>query len=608
MPPDRTSYIAAFAFNQAPWLIGLSQQGGGEWFKAEDDAWNVAIDDDETMKVADFWQKLIDEDLVKIEADFSSEWNADIQNGNIASWISGSWADAIVRGTAPDTAGKLGRRPDAAVGRGRERLGDLGRRLGQRRAQGHRPPRRGRGVRPLAEQRPRSVSILTSIGAGWPAITDLESIASLQDDPEVFAFYGGQDIWDVFAESDAAVASTWKWPPLSQTLFAYLTDNVKAAVESGTPLADGVRADAGRLRRRTRRQGHRRRRMTTAAGRRPGPPPQRSPHRYGFGRTDVTLSTTAPRGAARPAATQEPTPAPVAAAPARSSGCSSCRSSLMFAAFFVAPIVFAIGRQPLLPASRSGPGLGAPSREFVFLDNYIAALTDPSFLASLLQAPRLLGDRGAADGRHRARPRPAARCRRRARAPRLFRVTFFMPYGVPGVIAALLWGFLYVPATSPVLQLLGGLGIDINPLSSDAVLFAIANIALWGFAGYNMLILIAALDSIPSELYEAAKLDGAGEWRMIWSIKLPLIRPSIVLITLFTIIGTLQLFVEPLVLRPLTTAISSDYTPNLAAYNQAFAQGNPNLAAAMAVIVALLAFVFSALFIRIVNRKGNRAW
>ena len=82
------------------------------------------------------------------------------------------------------------------------------------------------------------MSILTSIGAGWPAISDLASIESLQDDPEVFAFYGGQDIWDVFAESDAAVAATWKWPPLSQTLFADLTDNVKAAVEAGTPLTD----------------------------------------------------------------------------------------------------------------------------------------------------------------------------------------------------------------------------------------------------------------------------------------------------------------------------------------------------------------------------------
>ncbi|MGL3151601.1 carbohydrate ABC transporter permease [Microbacterium sp. A82] len=279
---------------------------------------------------------------------------------------------------------------------------------------------------------------------------------------------------------------------------------------------------------------------------------------------------------------------------------------IMFAAFFIAPIVYAI-IDSLFTQKSSGLGLTAPTREFVFLDNYLSALSTPSFVASLgrlvafaaIEVPlmvvtalalALLLGAGA------------------ARFPRVFRVTYFMPYGVPGVIAALLWGFLYMPATSPVLQLLSKFGIDLSPLSSDAVLFAIANIALWAFAGYNMLILIAALDAIPSELYEAARLDGASEWHMIWHIKLPLIRPSVVLITLFTIIGTLQLFVEPLVLRPLTTAISSDFAPNLAAYNQAFSQGNPNLAAAMAVIVALLAFAFSAIFIRVVNRKGNRAW
>jgi len=280
---------------------------------------------------------------------------------------------------------------------------------------------------------------------------------------------------------------------------------------------------------------------------------------------------------------------------------------VMFAGFFIAPIVFAIV-DSLFTQRSSGLGLGAPTREFVGLDNYVGALTSASFVASLgrlvvfsaIEVPLMVV---TALGLALLLGTAAARL------PRLFRVTYFMPYGVPGVIASLLWGFLYIPATSPVLQALGALGIDgVNPLSSDAVLFAIANIALWGFAGYNMLILIAALDAIPSDLYEAARLDGAGEWRLIWHIKLPLIRPSIVLITLFTIIGTLQLFVEPLVLRPLTTAISSDYTPNLAAYNQAFAQGNPNLAAAMAVIVALLAFGFSAMFLRIVNRKGNRAW
>jgi multiple sugar transport system permease protein len=324
----------------------------------------------------------------------------------------------------------------------------------------------------------------------------------------------------------------------------------------------------------------------------------------------VTATATAP---AAPAAPAPPAGPPAHATPTRRTKRTPAALwvlllpfLVMFAAFFIAPIIFAMV-DSLFSQKSSGLGLGAPTREFVFLDNYAAALSNPSFLASLgrlvafsaIEVPlmvvtavglSLLLGAGA------------------ARFPRLFRVTYFMPYGVPGVIASLLWGFLYIPATSPVLQWLGAIGIDANPLSSDGVLFAIANIALWGFAGYNMLILIAALDAIPTELYEAAKLDGAGEWRMIWSIKLPLIRPSIVLITLFTIIGTLQLFVEPLVLRPLTTAISSDFTPNLAAYNQAFSQGNPNLAAAMAVIVALLAFAFSALFLRIVNGKGNRAW
>lgn len=238
---DPNRYIAAFAFNQAPWLIGLSQQGGGEWFAVEGDAWKVGIDDEETLKVAEFWQKLIDEDLVKIEADFSSEWNADIQNGNVASWISGSWADAIVRGTAPDTAGSWAVAPMPQWNEGETVSATWAGGSANVVLKGSEHPEEAAEFALWLNSDPESVSILTSIGAGWPAITDLESIESLQDDPEVFAFYGGQDIWDVFAESDAAVAATWKWPPLSQTLFADLTDNVKSAVESGTPLPEAYR-------------------------------------------------------------------------------------------------------------------------------------------------------------------------------------------------------------------------------------------------------------------------------------------------------------------------------------------------------------------------------
>jgi len=235
---DPNRYIAAFAFNQAPWMIGLAQQGGGEWFTPEDDAWKVAIDDEDTLKVAAFWQKLIDEDLVKLEADMSSEWNADLQNGNIASWISGSWADAIVRGTAPDTAGLWAAAPMPQWTAGENVSATWAGGSASIVLKGSKHPAEAAEFALWLNSDPESVSILTSVGAGWPAIKDLDAIETLQDDPEVFAFYGGQNIWDVFAESDAAVSTNWTWPPLSQTLFADLTDNVKAAVEAGTPIAD----------------------------------------------------------------------------------------------------------------------------------------------------------------------------------------------------------------------------------------------------------------------------------------------------------------------------------------------------------------------------------
>ncbi len=235
---DPNRYITAFAFNQAPWLIGLSQQGGGNWFAPENDAWTVTINDDETLKVAEFWQKMIDEDLVKIEADFSSEWNADIQNGNVTSWISGSWADAILRGTAPDTAGQWAVGPMPQWEAGEEVSATWAGGSASAVLKGSDHPKEAAEFAAWLNSDPESVSILTSVGAGWPAIADTSSIASLQEDPEVFAFYGGQDIWDVFAESDTNVDNSWKWPPLSSTLFASLSDNIKTAVESGSPLTD----------------------------------------------------------------------------------------------------------------------------------------------------------------------------------------------------------------------------------------------------------------------------------------------------------------------------------------------------------------------------------
>jgi multiple sugar transport system permease protein len=192
-----------------------------------------------------------------------------------------------------------------------------------------------------------------------------------------------------------------------------------------------------------------------------------------------------------------------------------------------------------------------------------------------------------------------------ARWPAFFRAAYFLPYGIPGVIATILWSFLYVPGLSPIIDVGKLVGLDIDFLGPNAVLWSIANIVTWTYTGYNMLVIVAQLKSIPSEIYEAAKVDGASPLRIAASIQLPLIRPALILSIVFSIIGTLQLFVEPLVLKTVAPAIVTEYTPNLSAYNNAFAYNDYGVASAEAVIIAIAAFVLSFGFLAWTNRRGR---
>ncbi|WP_046497508.1 carbohydrate ABC transporter permease [Streptomyces odonnellii] len=185
-----------------------------------------------------------------------------------------------------------------------------------------------------------------------------------------------------------------------------------------------------------------------------------------------------------------------------------------------------------------------------------------------------------------------------------FRIAAFMPYAVPGVIAAITWSYLYSPQLSPVVDLLKGIGLQPDFLGPGAVLWSAANVSTWLWTGYNMLIMFSALQSIPEELYEAAKLDGASNWTIAWQIKVPIITPSIILTTVFSIIGTLQLYAEPAVLRQISSNISSTFTPNMLAY--AVASGNNyQQAAAISVVIAVITFVLSFGFMRLTSKRAG---
>jgi multiple sugar transport system permease protein len=275
-----------------------------------------------------------------------------------------------------------------------------------------------------------------------------------------------------------------------------------------------------------------------------------------------------------------------------------------FAVFFLLPIGYAV-YESLLKVRVSGLGLGPNSTVTVFagLSNYAQVFSGSSFLSGVgrvllfgvVQIPVMLIFATVL-----ALLLDAAT----VRFKRFFRLAFFLPYGIPGVIAAILWSFLYLPGLSPIVAALHGAGFGtVNFLGVHSVLWSIANIVTWEYTGYNMLIIYAGLQAIPADLYDAGRLDGASEWQLATRIKLPLVAGSLVLTAIFSIIGTLQLFSEPQVLRAITGSINSSYTPNLFSYTQAFVANNPNYAAAIAVVLAIGTFILSFGFLKLVQRR-----
>jgi multiple sugar transport system permease protein len=279
---------------------------------------------------------------------------------------------------------------------------------------------------------------------------------------------------------------------------------------------------------------------------------------------------------------------------------------VLFAAFLAAPIIYTVYLS-LRKVHVKGLGLGAGARTEVWagLSNYARSLTDPDFLPSVerigaygaIVVPIMLGlallmalllDAG------------------RTRVGTFARTAIFLPYAVPAVVASLLWGFLYLPRVSPIVDAMQGAGITPpNFLGNSWVLWAVANIAVWGGTGFNMIVLYTALRAIPSDLFEAARLDGASDTQIALRIKIPIIAPSLVMTFVFSLIATLQVFAEPMTLRPLSNTISTTWTPLMKVFRDAFTRNDVYSAAATSVVIALASFVLSFGFLKIL---GSRAF
>ncbi|CAL9361735.1 Diacetylchitobiose uptake system permease protein NgcF [Streptomyces sp. enrichment culture] len=307
-------------------------------------------------------------------------------------------------------------------------------------------------------------------------------------------------------------------------------------------------------------------------------------------------------------------PAPRAAAPADRGRKAARRRRLGACGVLMAPFFLLLVTVFLIPVGTAAylsffsddqPGLGfGPERTvFVGLRSYAAVLTDPTFLGGLgtvalycliyiplmvvgALALALLLDSGAV--------------RLRAGA----QLGLFLPHAVPGIIAALIWLYLYTPGISPVIDLFSRADITVDFLGVHTVLPSIVNIALWSNLGYNMVVFYAALQAVPREVIEAAVVDGAGPVRTALRVKAPLVRSSIVMVAMFTLIWALQLFTEPMLLSQSSPMINSRFSPSMYIYDAAFTRNNYSLAAAASVVLLLCTIALSYGVTRFTSRSA----
>ena len=195
-----------------------------------------------------------------------------------------------------------------------------------------------------------------------------------------------------------------------------------------------------------------------------------------------------------------------------------------------------------------------------------------------------------------------------------FRLGYFLPYAIPGVVASIIWVYLYNGQISPIVKGLAAIGVNVDFFNKNIVLGSMANITTWTFTGYNMLIFLAALQAIPHDLYEAEASQISDKFEEVQQLihvrdtmYNSLQAQAALLAMLLSIVGTIQLFNEPQIMSTADPGISKSYTPMMMAMNTSQGTITPSgdgPASAIAIVMALIAGVLAVLY-TLAERKVN---
>ncbi|MFC9328902.1 ABC transporter substrate-binding protein [Kitasatospora sp. NPDC057015] len=227
--------IATFFPDDPTAFEAMAWQNGAHWFTAADDSWKTDLTAPETRKAADYWQKLLDEDLVRVQPSFSQQWTASLQKGETAGYLGASWGGGVLKanlGTTPDVNGKWAVAPmptwDGAPASGM---------LGGTTFAVSKDSKKAKAAVEFATWATTTpegfqARIASGTSSSYPAATALVPVAKQAFNTD---FYGGQDLYAVFSDAARSIKQDWTWGPVMGVTNNSLKDSFgKVAGKTGT--------------------------------------------------------------------------------------------------------------------------------------------------------------------------------------------------------------------------------------------------------------------------------------------------------------------------------------------------------------------------------------
>lgn len=233
---DLGGYITNFSQSDINQFAGFAWQDGAQWFSSDDKGWTVSLADDATTTVADFWQSMLDDDLVATVPAWTDEWNNAYNSGQVWTWNSAVWGANSISSGAPDTAGSWAVAPLPQWEAGGTAAGNWG----------------GSSTAVLkgSEHVYEATKFALWLNTSDEALTALAEAANLYPattaglELPVYAegveFYGGQKIYDVFADAATQVSPDFAWGPTMTQTYSDVSDGFKAAVSGNGTLLDAI--------------------------------------------------------------------------------------------------------------------------------------------------------------------------------------------------------------------------------------------------------------------------------------------------------------------------------------------------------------------------------